>query len=244
MNFIDVDALEASVQHLAPLLHLRELYLMGNPCAVHWEGCRDYVIASLPQLASLDGKDISRSERLKAQQKLKALQAELKALAAAKLQEQGQQPPSTTSDDSTTDDQVNDEEETGSIWSPEARLKAYRKQGEQKAAEEARRRGLEPQKRDYEAEHSASVEATRSKEQHKQQHSRDGGDTSSEPPVRQCNEGRWDFKLEETRQGYDLRLQLSRFMDLSLIDVDVHPSYVSIVVMAKVKLIVDIELKR
>lgn len=38
LNFVDVDELEASVNHLAQLPKLRELYMMGNPAQVNWPG--------------------------------------------------------------------------------------------------------------------------------------------------------------------------------------------------------------
>lgn len=56
-NFIDVDTLEASIEHLRSLLHLKELYLMGNPCQ-DWPSHRDYIIHCLPQLKSYDGKEV------------------------------------------------------------------------------------------------------------------------------------------------------------------------------------------
>ena len=63
-------------------IELRELYLTGNPCETHWEaGCRDYVIGTLPQLTHFDGKEISKSERIKALQRLEALERELAPLA-------------------------------------------------------------------------------------------------------------------------------------------------------------------
>lgn len=57
VNFIDVDGLEESVEHLRPLLHLKELFLMGNPCQ-DWPSHRDFVIHSLPQLKQYDGKEV------------------------------------------------------------------------------------------------------------------------------------------------------------------------------------------
>ena len=61
---------------------LQDLYLTGNPCTAHWEsGYRDYVIGTLPQLTHLDGKEIAKSERIKALQRLDALERELKPLA-------------------------------------------------------------------------------------------------------------------------------------------------------------------
>ena len=61
---------------------------MHGACAAHARhvhplqaGCRDYVIGTLPQLAQLDGKEISKSERIKALQRLGALERELAPLA-------------------------------------------------------------------------------------------------------------------------------------------------------------------
>lgn len=42
-------------------------YLTGNPCT-DYNGYRDYVIATLTQLEMLDGKEITRSERILAAQ--------------------------------------------------------------------------------------------------------------------------------------------------------------------------------
>ncbi|KAG8243680.1 Protein tilB [Homalodisca vitripennis] len=56
-----------SVERLKANSHLEELYLSGNPCT-DYEGYREYVIATLPQLKSLDGVDIQRSDRIKALQ--------------------------------------------------------------------------------------------------------------------------------------------------------------------------------
>lgn len=39
----------SSVESLKPNLHLRELFLVGNPCAA-FQGYRDYVVVTLPQL--------------------------------------------------------------------------------------------------------------------------------------------------------------------------------------------------
>ena len=73
MNFIDVDDIRESVAHLRSLSNLRELFMMGNPCVVDWEGCNHYMIAMIPQLVYLDGTEISRSDRLRATQELAQL---------------------------------------------------------------------------------------------------------------------------------------------------------------------------
>jgi len=46
---------------------LRELFLVGNPCA-DWPGYRQYVLGALPQLTRLDGMDVKPSERIAAAQ--------------------------------------------------------------------------------------------------------------------------------------------------------------------------------
>jgi protein TilB len=65
VNFVDFDELEESITCLSKRPHLRELYMMGNPCQMDWEeGFENYVIHRIPQLHSLDGKDITKSMRL------------------------------------------------------------------------------------------------------------------------------------------------------------------------------------
>ena len=83
VNFVDFDQLEASVTHLAKRRHLKELYMMGNPSQMEWsEGFDLYCIHRLPQLNSLDGKEINKSMRIVAAQHYPRLQAELKVKAA------------------------------------------------------------------------------------------------------------------------------------------------------------------
>jgi protein TilB len=66
MNFVPKQGL-LTVTSLACNEHLHDLYLMGNPCS-DWAGYRPYIVAIVPQLDKLDGKDIKPSERIAAQQ--------------------------------------------------------------------------------------------------------------------------------------------------------------------------------
>lgn len=54
--------------------------------------------------------------------------------------------------------------------------------------------------------------------------------------IKQKNEGGWEFYWdEESRKGFViLEVKVQRFLDSSLIDVDVHPGYVSVVIKSKV----------
>lgn len=53
INFIPKAGL-LSIASLAGNHHLRELFLLGNPCT-DWSGYRQYVVAKLPQLSKLVG---------------------------------------------------------------------------------------------------------------------------------------------------------------------------------------------
>ena len=54
--------------------------------------------------------------------------------------------------------------------------------------------------------------------------------------IKQKNEGGWSFRWdEESQPGHVLlEVDIARFLDSSLIDVDVHPSYISMIVKGKV----------
>ena len=67
--------------------HLKDLYMMGNPCQANWPGFKNYVIARLPQLQFLDGEAITRSMQIIAKQQLPKLAVELRSLAQEKRDE-------------------------------------------------------------------------------------------------------------------------------------------------------------
>ena len=60
--------------------------------------------------------------------------------------------------------------------------------------------------------------------------------------IKQKNEGNWDFTWDEesSRGCVKLEVSLPKHLDSSLIDVDVHPTYLSIVVKSKVFFIIHI----
>jgi len=56
-----------SIEKLKPNYNLKELHMLGNPCT-KFENYRLYVVGALPQLQSLDGERITKSERIYAEQ--------------------------------------------------------------------------------------------------------------------------------------------------------------------------------
>lgn len=80
-NFIECAGLLESLYNLKKCASVRELYLLGNPCA-DFAGCRELVAAVVDQLVSLDGKEILPSERIQAKQSYDRLVDELEAKVA------------------------------------------------------------------------------------------------------------------------------------------------------------------
>jgi protein TilB len=107
---------------------------------------------------------------------------------------------------------------------PEARERIYRELAKQKAEKAERDNMNKPKERDYEKEQKAAVEEIRRKEEE-----------SGEREIKQKNEGGWDFSWDEDSKPGMLILSIPvpRHLDSSLIDVDVHPTYVSVIIKSK-----------
>ena len=203
-----------------------------------WKGCRPYVIARLPNLCTLDGKDVLRSERILATRRLPELVEELRQLAQAKRDATSKSKANDVAGDGDDDDVIEmgpegfdtsiteplgDEELTG--HTPEARLQIARELAEQKAAKARDDKANVPRVKgeaDYEEDQQAVIDQARRREER--------GD------IKQCNEGRWQFRFdEESRPGSVLlSVPVAKFLSSTLIDVDVHPTYVSVVIKGKV----------
>lgn len=76
LNFIELDALKESIEHLALCPSIKELTLTGNPCT-DWKDYKDYVIAKIPQLCRIDSTDITKSMKIVAEQRLEELELDL-----------------------------------------------------------------------------------------------------------------------------------------------------------------------
>merc|ERR1711959_258442 len=102
-NFI-ADPLEMA--NLAPNTRLKELYVLGNPMT-DVEGWREFTVASLPQLESIDGTAITRAERIKANQLLPEIRNRLLEEKAAR----GEESEESSSDEEDEDEDEDEEEE-------------------------------------------------------------------------------------------------------------------------------------
>jgi protein TilB len=51
--------------------------------------------------------------------------------------------------------------------------------------------------------------------------------------ILQKNQGKWNFKFEETPKTWILDVEISKFIDTSLLDVDVHPTWIRVTIKGK-----------
>lgn len=229
LNFIDLDRLEESIDCLTSCSNLKELFLMGNPCsycsngnentvneARGWINYRSYVVARLTQLQSLDGCEILNSERIKSVQILHQLKTELK-----KLSEDCKNRKFTKIFNSQN---ITGEDET-TRHCPEDRIRISDEGARKKAEKEAKEKSNHPNfkgEEDLLLEQQRAISNARLREE--------TGD------FKQCNEGKWEFIFdEENKPGFlTLNIKIQRHLSSSLIDVDIHPNYISVVIKSKV----------
>lgn len=190
LNFIDVDRLEESVEHMKNLRSLKELFLMGNTCCVQidkdsnrsddeidfdpdipyrrksgWRGCRMYVVASLTQLSSFDGIFITRSERIKATQKLPLLTAQLRNL--AKLCRAYKEDQKLSDYTNNKNDKCEKDEESLTSHTPQSRSEMSKELSIQKAEKLEMERANQPKTRgekEFEMEQEAAIKKARERE--------------------------------------------------------------------------------
>ena len=263
LNFIPIENLERSVDDLASCPVLEELFLIGNPCmgvgadgqnvseaaggdvatskdTVGWSGCRQYIIARLPSLRYLDGREIKRSERIVAMQQLPALTEELRGMTACQLEQQQNQP-SPKDNEPLVEDVMEIDDDEPTHHNPETRTKISNEMYAQKQSKEKQETAhLVPQKgeKDWEEEHKITVQQVREREERSlSRHN----DLKANGDIKQCNQGKWKFWFEESdtsnrKCGGNLimKIALQKHLSTSLLDVDIHPTYVSVVIKSKI----------
>jgi protein TilB len=123
------------------------------------------LIAKLPQLETLDGKEVTRSMRILAQQQLPQLQADLFSLASSKRIEKqakrealGLSPEIVHSD---CEDEVDSDNQKMTENTPESRVEIYKELAAQKKEKEDRAKANQPRERNSAKEHCESVEQLR-----------------------------------------------------------------------------------
>jgi len=288
LNFINLDSLEESIDELVECRSLVELFLLGNPCMglnvdnddmsavdnasskeggaddepqkqVGWRGCRAYVIARLPTLQFLDGKEIKRSERILAMQQLPALTNELHTLAEDVRQKKKHQVDivQDADDNESSSEYIADDATTE--HNPATRTKMSNELYDQKQAKEKEQNANAPPKpkgeKEWEEEHANTVQKVREKEEQSREVKRSnaaedetGNITKKDGGIKQCNQGKYQFWFEEeastNKESLIMRVAIPKYLSTSLIDVDIHPTYVSVVIKSKIlRVILPVEVQ-
>ncbi|XP_068159383.1 protein tilB [Drosophila tropicalis] len=208
-----------SVESLRGNYNLRELLLVGNPC-VDYPHYRDYVIATLPQLQNLDCVEITPSERLEA---LRYLNRHRRII----VQRQA-------------DHAIERDEQRIRVAHQQAKLAEECADIED---EEERTRAFWNAK----SEHCPEIrnEIARQHKLGKERH--DSKSESSKPPKKRnvnlfapcgrpynMNQAKLPFNFQDESAEYRLELEVYKYLDTSLIDVDVELNYVRVTVKGKI----------
>uniref|UniRef100_A0A671L2U4 Leucine-rich repeat-containing protein 6 n=1 Tax=Sinocyclocheilus anshuiensis TaxID=1608454 RepID=A0A671L2U4_9TELE len=231
----------SSVESLKQNLHLRELYLVGNPCT-EFHGYRQYVVAFLPQLQWLDGKEIGRGERIQAQQELDAVRRRVLEQEADYVEKRKEQKRSGLKE---TTEKLLSENQNGTHQNPESSSKAHTDTEDKEKEFWEKPCPFTPESRLEAHRHLEDKRRAKEKERDKPKNKTLRTLITADGRVLNINEPKLDFNLTEDENNCMLLdLHVYRHMDTSLLDVDVQPTYVRVTVKGKVfQLVLPAEVK-
>ncbi|NXA58103.1 TILB protein, partial [Mohoua ochrocephala] len=240
----------SSIASLKCNIHLKELFLVGNPCT-EFEGYRQFVVATLHQLKYLDSKEIERSERIKALQNYAEVKWKIREqeraylLKRAREKEEAQRRMQERKDKKQK--QMGSKLGFDSPDSPQVRANQAEGDGEQERCrtvendEEDRRFWEEPTPFTPESRletHRYIEEKRRAKDNIRESKKREKPPwtlVAAEGKVLNVNVPKLHFSLKDDEENNQIILDLAvyRYLDTSLLDVDVQPTYIRVLVKGK-----------
>ncbi|NXA40592.1 TILB protein, partial [Eudromia elegans] len=237
----------SSIEVLKYNIHLKELFLVGNPCT-DFEGYRQFVVATLHQLECLDSKEIERSERIQALQDYPEVKEKIREQEKAYLLKRARE--KEDAERRMQERKKKKENQMQSklvIGSPDSQCDNENHQTEREQQtweeiddEEDRRFWEEPTPYTPESRLEAHryIEERRAKDNTRES-------KKKEKPLRtlitaegkalNVNEPKLHFTLEDDEENNQFILDLAvyRHLDTSLLDVDVQPTYIRVRVKGK-----------
>ncbi|XP_031989581.1 protein tilB homolog isoform X2 [Corvus moneduloides] len=240
----------SSIASLKCNIHLKELFLVGNPCT-EFEGYRQFVVATLHQLKYLDSKEIERSERIKALQNYPEVKWKIREQEQAYLlkrvreKEEAQRRMQERKDKKKK--QMDSKFGFDSPDSPQEKPNQAEGAGEQETCrtaendEEDRRFWEEPTPYTPESRletHRYIEEKRRAKDNIREAKKREKPPwtlMTAEGKVLNVNVPKLHFSLKDDEENNQIILDLAvyRHLDTSLLDVDVQPTYIRVLVKGK-----------
>ncbi|XP_026757162.2 protein tilB [Galleria mellonella] len=206
-----------SVENLINNYNLNNLYLVGNPCT-DYDNYRDFVIGTLPQLESLDGKDIERSDRIKALQNLKIIMSDiLFEQENYKYQRMKQKSRLEKNIQSKWENEYKDmdpDERNKKFWSEKC-----------EHAPEVR----------YEIEKMRQLKLNSYNTEKQVEEKREYKLFASDGRPFNINQPKIAFMFNDSEPDkYILDLAVYKYLDTSLVDIDVQPNYVRVIIKGKI----------
>ncbi|XP_077045261.1 dynein axonemal assembly factor 11-like isoform X3 [Agelaius phoeniceus] len=241
----------SSIESLKCNIHLKELFLMGNPCT-EFDGYRQFVVATLQQLKYLDSKEIERSERIKALQDYPEVQGKIREqekaylLKRAREKEEAQRRMQEKKDEKQK--QMESKLGCDSPDSPQEKPSQAEADGEQERYrtienddDEDRKFWEEPTPYTPESRleiHRYIEEKRRAKDNERESKKREKTVwtlVTAEGKVLNVNVPKLHFSLKDDEENNQIILDLAvyRYLDTSLLDVDVQPTYIRVLVKGK-----------
>ncbi|XP_071277925.1 dynein axonemal assembly factor 11-like isoform X2 [Agelaius tricolor] len=241
----------SSIESLKCNIHLKELFLMGNPCT-EFDGYRQFVVATLQQLKYLDSKEIERSERIKALQDYPEVQGKIREqeeaylLKRAREKEEAQRRMQEKKDEKQK--QMESKLGCDSPDSPQEKPNQAEADGEQERCrtienddDEDRKFWEEPTPYTPESRletHRYIEEKRRAKGNERESKKREKTVwtlVTAEGKVLNVNVPKLHFSLKDDEENNQIILDLAvyRYLDTSLLDVDVQPTYIRVLVKGK-----------
>uniref|UniRef100_A0A336MWB3 CSON005079 protein n=1 Tax=Culicoides sonorensis TaxID=179676 RepID=A0A336MWB3_CULSO len=206
-----------SIENLIPCINLRELHLTGNPCSDFLE-YRDYVIAILPQLINLDGKNVTRTDRIKATRDLEKNRRQIIQRQAEYQIERDLQKIRVRQDLEEAENELIDLEDE------EEKVKRFWNRKSENC----------PETRCQIAKYSQSKKDQKSTENETFKEKREVKLFDQNGRPYSVNRAKLEFNFLDEQDRYELNLCIYKYLDTSMIDVDVQPNYVRVTVKSKI----------
>ncbi|NXW95015.1 TILB protein, partial [Alopecoenas beccarii] len=242
----------SSIEALKCNIHLKELFLVGNPCT-EFEGYRQFVVATLHQLKCLDSKEIERSERIQALQNYPEVKQKIREQEQAYLLKRAREKDEAQRRMQERKDKKQKQMESKlGFDGPDSPQNKENRQAEgdreqetwrtvEDEDEEDRRFWEEPTPYTPESRletHRYLEEKRRAKENTRESKKREKPPrtlVTAEGKALNVNVPKLNFSLKDDEENNQLILDLAvyRHLDTSLLDVDIQPTYVRVLVKGK-----------
>ncbi|KAJ7338147.1 hypothetical protein JRQ81_010765 [Phrynocephalus forsythii] len=253
----------SSIKTLKNNIHLKELFLVGNPCT-DFQGYRQFVVATLHQLKFLDSKEISRSERIQALQNYSEAEKQIEEQEQAYLLKRREEKEKAQRRQREKQEKKREKQKKHNLGFDEQGFYSTEREKPQEGTEyydlvieddedeeEERAFWEEPVPHTPEARLEAHrfVEEKRMGKENREQIKKEKPPRTLITPegrVLNVNEPKLPFSLEDDEENnwFILDLSVYRHLDTSLLDVDVQPTYVRVTVKGKVfQLVLPAEVK-